>query len=591
LIIIAATAAALSIFSYQYSDFFSSQAAKVSDRSAQTNAKVEAHDLGRILARSIDAVTSNLMVISSSQPVQNHDQSAQSLLDSAQRSTSDLTEFYMWLDKDGKLVELSNLNYTQKEKYQGTDLSYRPYFTEPRKSHSLYFSSAIDSRDNIARLYVSYPIMVNGNAANSTGTFDGVVVSGVRLTLLGTFLKNELSPEFASTAGLLDRNGTILYTDNQTFIGSNVFGSRFQSLLPAAIKDPFNNLLRQSLEGKSGYEDISYNGQTGTIAYEPVLADGNYFATLYIVTPHKLTTEVALLADQQRTLSTLIVVTIGAVAVGLAFLVVTWNKRLMRTVSERTTELQRANEQLKVHDKMQKEFINIAAHELRTPTQAILGYSELLESEMTANDVGSNGKAEMVDALRRNALRLQRLTSDILDVTRIESNTLKLNKERVDLNEKIKNVAKDMKHEIPPGKDVEIVAEPSEKEIFVMADRTRIYEVMANLVKNAVKFTDHGKIIISAEKNEKDNEAIVRVKDSGTGIDRDMIPRLFTKFATKSDQGTGLGLFISKNVVEAHGGQIWGMNNKDGSGATFSFSLPLAGSQKQEKESSISSAN
>ena len=233
-------------------------------------------------------------------------------------------------------------------------------------------------------------------------------------------------------------------------------------------------------------------------------------------------------------------------------------------------------EQLKTHDKMQNEFINIASHEMKTPTQSILGYAELLEDSCKKN--------EEVEAIKRNAERLQKLATNLLDVTRIESQTLKLRKETVNINEKIVNVKKDFENQSPHLRTVKILlAEPGENNpIYVLADRVRLYEVLANLLSNAIKFTQKGAISISTDiirSNISNNidEVIIRIRDTGVGIHPEILPRLFTKFATRSDRGTGLGLFISKGIVEAHGGRIWAENNSDGKGATFSFTLPLSG--------------
>ena len=230
-------------------------------------------------------------------------------------------------------------------------------------------------------------------------------------------------------------------------------------------------------------------------------------------------------------------------------------------------------ERLKTSDKMQKEFINIASHELRNPIQSILGLSQILQ-----HDISSNTKQqEFLDTLVRNAKRLHRLTENILDITRIESHSLQLNKERFSLNEKIRNVINDMNYQTGLRNNaVSILFEPK-RDVFVEADKVRIYEVISNLLKNAIQFTKEGTItIIAAEEEEKMNhrDLIVSVKDTGTGIDPEIMPRLFTKFISKSGAGTGLGLFISKSIVEAHGGKMWAENNADGKGATFYFSLP-----------------
>jgi two-component system sensor histidine kinase VicK len=224
-------------------------------------------------------------------------------------------------------------------------------------------------------------------------------------------------------------------------------------------------------------------------------------------------------------------------------------------------------EELKRTDSMQREFINIASHEMKTPTQAIMGFSEMLEQH-------PDRREEMTEAIKRNAKRLHKLTNDILDVSRIESQNLRLNKEKVNINEKISNVVNDIKNQIRNPDKLQIVFLKPKEPLYVEADKIRLYQVIANLLSNAIKFTKEGTISIKAQLKDN-NEIAIIVKDPGAGIDNDVMPRLFTKFVTRSDVGTGLGLYISKNIIEAHGGRMWAENNPDRKGATFSFSLPL----------------
>jgi two-component system, OmpR family, sensor histidine kinase VicK len=224
-------------------------------------------------------------------------------------------------------------------------------------------------------------------------------------------------------------------------------------------------------------------------------------------------------------------------------------------------------EQLKAHDKLQKEFINIAAHELRTPIQPILGLAEILRDQSPGES-----QNKLLDAIIRNARRLLQLQEDILDVTRIESNLLKLDRRRFSLNQMILQIVEDYKNQVDSEKVRLLSRIESDDDIVIEGDRDRLIQVVSNLLGNAIKFTEKGAVSVEAKK--RDGYIIVRVHDSGTGIDPDIMPRLFTKFATKSEKGTGLGLFISKSIVEAHGGRMWGENNKDGRGATFTFILP-----------------
>jgi two-component system, OmpR family, sensor histidine kinase VicK len=247
-----------------------------------------------------------------------------------------------------------------------------------------------------------------------------------------------------------------------------------------------------------------------------------------------------------------------------------------------------ANEQFKLSDKMQREFINIAAHELRTPAQSVLGYAELMRENALDKQAKIGESIEEIEAIYRNAVRLQKLTNDILDVSRIESQTLNLDKEVFDLNELMQRIVKDYKsylrrhsNSISNTKSpVQLFGYTGDCELIIEADRDRINQSISNLINNAIKFTSQkgGIISIKTEKrNDKgeNQEVIIDVKDTGEGIHPEIIPRLFTKFASMSNSGTGLGLYISKSIVEAHGGRIWAENNSDGKGATFSFSLPI----------------
>lgn len=250
---------------------------------------------------------------------------------------------------------------------------------------------------------------------------------------------------------------------------------------------------------------------------------------------------------------------------------------LYEQLTQSNVHLALANEQLKIHDRMQREFINIASHEMKTPTQAILGMSGLLKYYPERRD-------ELIEIIQRNAKRLQALTSDILDVTRIESHTLKLEKERFNIFDLVSEVVDDHRERIKgnSNKNIELRYDSDEdgkRRIFVEADRGRITQVLTNLLNNALKFTDEGQITVSTylnnDSNNNKDEVTVRVVDTGSGIDNGIYPKIFSKFATKSHQGTGLGLFISKSIIEAHGGRIWAKNNTDGRGATFIFTIPI----------------
>jgi signal transduction histidine kinase len=247
---------------------------------------------------------------------------------------------------------------------------------------------------------------------------------------------------------------------------------------------------------------------------------------------------------------------------------------LYEQVKESNKQQEILIKKLQLHDTLQEEFINVAAHELRTPVQPILGLTDILENK--------NGNIEqykeIISVIGRNARRLKHLTEDILDVSRIEGNSLELRNEVFDLVSIINGLLDDYrKDQAGLVNRPEISFECNVENASVLGDRQRISQVIQNLLDNAFNFTKDGLITISVSRktqNTYTNEWIIIVKDSGKGIDLEMMPRLFTKFATKSLHGIGLGLYISKSIIEAHGGRIWGKNNADGKGATFSFSLP-----------------
>ena len=621
LIVIAAAAAILSIISYQYSTYNANEILKIASDDVRANAKIQSHYLSTIVEQELDKVTAILETLSGTPAIHNAEiQRGRDIINLRQETTSDITDGYFWLDKDGKLVWSSKFanNEFLYEQSKDTNLGDQLYFTVPRTTERTYYSSVVESSEGVTKIYISMPIIGEGANNATTTVFKGVIVAGIRTDMLGNFVKNQIPPDFESNIGLVDKNGIILYTTNQTYIGKNYFGGEFQSTLSVLLSPnelaALNDVIKRSLQGSPGTEDITVTGQTTTIAYRPVMITGEHLLTLYTTSPHQLTGSVNLAIDQQRYFNLAIIGSIGALAVGIAFLILTWNKKLEETVNAKTAELRQANEQLKIHDRMQKEFINVAAHELRTPIVPILGFSELLYSKIKGRQQQKGQgqqeeqqEEEMLETILRNAIRLHQLTEDILDVTRIESNTLKLRKERFNLNDVIVDAVEDYREQIANG-NVKLMYEPGNNNTFVVeADRRRVTQVISNLLNNSIKFTKEGTVTVTTttirrkDVVDRDNrgeggegaaEVVIAVQDTGSGIDPELMPRLFTKFATKSYQGTGLGLFIAKSIIEAHGGKIWAENNNNYSsdsdrkhkGATFYFTLPVAAMSEERRE-------
>jgi two-component system, OmpR family, sensor histidine kinase VicK len=265
-------------------------------------------------------------------------------------------------------------------------------------------------------------------------------------------------------------------------------------------------------------------------------------------------------------------------------------KKSNRQLAELYRQVIATNEQMKKNSNKQREFINVAAHELRAPIQPILGLAEVLRQQKQQQDYKEEyvenkeeeyveNKDDLLNVIIRNAKRLQRLTENILDVTKIENNSIELNKEEFVLSRAVLESCRDFDNQLSKEQkeNVKLIVALDEGDVLVIADKHRINQVIDNLLNNAIKFTKQGHITISIEKEKKyGKEAIVKIQDSGLGINPDIMPRLFTKFATNSHTGTGLGLFICKSIVEAHGGRIWAENSSTGIGASLSFTLPIA---------------
>ena len=594
LLIIAIIGIGLSVLSYQYSSFTANEIANISSHDVRSNAKIEVYQLSRILVRSMESISNNLQGLSNSISLLDiKNDNIQRLFDSAQTSTRDLTNGYYMFDMNGNLISKTS-NKTIAANYNGIKANSSNLFLSPKTSNTTYYSSIIDVNNQFPVLFISYPviksnvILRNNNTQSNMSNFEGIVFTTIDLSKLGEFLQKELSPEFASNVGLIDKNGVILYSKNRDVVGKNYLTSEFQDLIPPEIKNVYNNILASSLTGGSGLRDISFNDNMTTIAYQPITLDGEFLWSLYIGTPHSLASNVGYLINQQKNFSTIVIIVVGSMAFGIAFLILSWNKRLQGAVKSRTTQLKTTNEsliesnsllasantQLEIHDNMQKEFINVAAHELRTPIMPILGEAELIENDISNNESATISR-EQISSIIRNAKRLDRLAADILDVTNIEGKSLKLNKTTFDIDEILSQLvteySRQIEKDVAKNKKVKISYEPLD--VMILADNYRITQVISNIINNAIKFTDQG--IITIIGNTDSAELTIKISDTGKGIDNEIINRLFDKFVSRSEQGTGLGLFISKNIIEAHGGRIIGFNNENGIGATFVIVLPL----------------
>jgi len=594
-----------SFLSYQYSSMTANKVEELASDNIRSNARITAFDLSRLFFHTVNPVVNKLDVLSNTLPAGFDNQSMnQILLRFAQDSTIDLTEGYYLFGKDGRILSWTGLDPKNLSSFRSSNLTAEEFIRIPLETSSPYYSNVLNSYDNEPRLFISFPIFQASSGAdnedseisNSTIVSNGhspvgVIVAAINLKTVGEMLQRDLSPEVASNVGFMDRDGVIVYAREPSLVGRNYLSTEFQSLVSEDIKNSYNEIINSSLRDRNGgVNDIELPNTDSivTMAYQPVRIGNEHLWTLYVSVPHSLATEVGVLIDQLSTFSTIVVITTACVAVFISFIVLSWNRRLDNAIKSRTSQLKEinnslgetnrrlavANKQLKIHDRMQKEFINVAAHELRTPIMPILGEAQYIERQFMATKQLVAVDNEQVQSIMRNARRLVRLASDILDVTRIESKSLRINKRSFDLDIVIRSVLEDMKNALRADEERSnqvLIQYDSIGSILVFADKGRIYQVIYNLLANSVKFTHEGYIRVIVERNS--HEIIVSVIDSGKGIDSDFMTRLFTKFSTKSETGTGLGLFICKSIIEAHGGKIWANNNSGGKGSTFSFTL------------------
>lgn len=254
-------------------------------------------------------------------------------------------------------------------------------------------------------------------------------------------------------------------------------------------------------------------------------------------------------------------------------------KERIAAEKEKRETAEKSIEQLKELDRMKDDFLNVTAHELRTPLFPIKSQTEVLLS----GEIGAvtDEQRESLEMIKRNAERLYGLIIDVLDISKIKSEKLRVLPEKINLNEIIRNVVEELTPEAEK-KDLELtITEPLELP-ETMADSKRIIQVISNLINNAIKFTlERGKIIVEA-KVEKENIRI-SVTDTGIGISKENIRKLFIPFSQvesgliREQKGTGLGLAIAKGIIEAHDGKIWVESEGEGRGVSIILTLPIAG--------------
>ena len=482
--------------------------------------------------------------------------------------------------------------------FVGMNFSYRSWVQETKSTLMPQFSDSFVGRDGKYRIAITYPIIIKNSfgSINYAGLVGAVIPTIELFGYYGNIYNIQLK-----YLSVLDSKGLLLTHPIPSLIGKPFYGDYFQNM--SKHNKVLNNLIGTTVfSGKPSSAIYNFvNGERFTTG-SPIILNGKPQYSVFIITPTSTIYSKIdrIISNERLEMLSLIAGIIGAIMILILFLI-RMNSILDKNIKERTKELEEStnsllllNEQLQIQDRMQKEFIEIAAHELRTPIQPIIGFSRIVKDKINDNE-----QKDLLDIIIKNTNRLKRLTEDILDVTKIESHKLHLNKEPICIRELLHSIIKEFRHTLENNnKNIKFNLQFRNidlNSVNIVADKNRIFQVISNLINNSIKFisqenrkeNENGLISIDVEgtiinsnksNNSSDNiidGVIISIKDNGKGIDSEIFPRLFTKFSSKSFQGTGLGLYICKNIIEAHGGNIWAKNNEDGKGATFSFSIPL----------------
>jgi len=499
---------------------------------------------------------------------------------------------------DAKGVNKVDMIPKGQHSFVGMNFSYRSWVQETKSTLMPQFSDSFVGRDGKYRIAITYPIIIKNSfgSINYAGLVGAVIPTKELFGYYGNIYNIQLK-----YLSVLDSKGLLLTHPIPSLIGKPFYGDYFQNM--SKHNKVLNNLIGTTVfSGKPSSAIYNFvNGERFTTG-NPIILNGKPQYSVFIITPTSTIYSKIdrIISNERLEMLSLIAGIIGAIMILILFLI-RMNSILDKNIKERTKELEEStnsllllNEQLQIQDRMQKEFIEIAAHELRTPIQPIIGFSRIVKDKINDNE-----QKDLLDIIIKNTNRLKRLTEDILDVTKIESHKLHLNKEPICIWELLHSVIKEFRHTLENNnKNIKFNLEFRNidlNSVNIVADKNRIFQVISNLINNSIKFisqenrkeNENGLISIDVEgtiinsnksNNSSDNiidGVIISIKDNGKGIDSEIFPRLFTKFSSKSFQGTGLGLYICKNIIEAHGGNIWAKNNEDGKGATFSFSIPL----------------
>ena len=472
-------------------------------------------------------------------------------------------------------ISIIDIGSSESPSYLGKDFSFRSWVNQTKNTLSPVISDMFVGIDGKNRIAMTYPIITT----NSSGSYYNGLVGVVLPTNEFFNYYGNIYDIQSQYLVVLDNNGTQLVHPVDSLVGKPFFGDFTQNL--TGHNDRLNSLVKTVMSGGPSFEVYKFiNNERLNTGY-PVIVEGSPKYSVFVITPTSIIySKINEIIDKERLqMLTLIIGIIAAVLLLILFLSKV-NSTLDKSVKRRTKELEDtnrrleiANRRVQIHDDTQKEFINIAAHELRNPVQSLLGFSDIL--------IKLIGNIELykhpMEAISRNTKRLKRLVDIILDISQLDNDLLILNKEPINLKELITEIMINYQDRKKGDRKFNIVFEdssaPNDSKIL-NADKSRLTQVIINLIDNALEFTkDEDEIIINMKKINKGKEIEVTISDPGHGIHPDDLHILFTRFIKKSSRGTGLGLYVSKKIIEAHGGRIWAKNNQNGNGVTFGFGL------------------
>ena len=493
-----------SYLTYQYYERNSAEVQKIAVEHIQNSTLIKVTDLSHLLRNQLDLVTVNLESLASSNELgEQRLDLGKILLNSAQKTTANVVDFYDWVDSNGTSIWSSaNSNEISKNKFNEFSAATSAYFSKVKDTQVPTYSNTLKFSDGQSGILIVYPIIDSKNRTanvNSTNEqFKGAILAGISSNTLNQYLGSQISPLSSANISLVDSSGKITLTGIAQLTDANVFDKKF---FPLTEKYGINKnvksiaqVFRSAVSNhKTGTTDLTSGGKDLTLSYAPVVSNGIHYFTIILIFPHSLVSSLDNLVVQQRNFAVAAMLIIVLGSVGIFFVITYWNKGLRKVVYIQTKQLQETTKKLTYHDKLQKEFIDIAAHEFRTPIQSVLGYSEMIHTNLKNFD-------QYFDKIIRNARRLEKLTEDILDVSKIEGNVLQLSKSHFDLNHTIQQVIEDHQKEAAE-KNVEVILNFKKNvPTTVYADEPRLQQVVNNLLSDSIHFTNNGSVLIAVYK-------------------------------------------------------------------------------------------